>query len=282
MPASAPMNDPGSQPRWRPAALIKASVALHFGAAGALLARPNAWPWIAGAVVADHLVLTAAGLWPRSRLLGPNWTHLPAAVSATRDPTVAITIDDGPEPEVTPRVLDLLEAQGAKATFFCIGQKVERYSSLAREIVRRGHGIENHSFRHPAYFSLLGPRGMTTEIRRTQEIIASATGEVAQFFRAPAGLRNPFLDAVLARASLRLVSWTRRGFDTVNGNPEVVLGKLTRHLSAGDIVLLHDGHAARTATGSPVILEVLPGLLKRLCAAGLTPVTLRHAFAAAA
>jgi peptidoglycan-N-acetylglucosamine deacetylase len=280
MPASAPMTD-APPPRWRPSGLIKASVALHAGAAGALIARPHAWPWILGVVVTDHLVLTAAGLWPRSQWLGPNWTRLPAG-AATATGAIAITIDDGPDPEVTPRVLALLASHQAKATFFCIGERVAQYPHLARQIVEQGHGIENHSFHHPLTFSLMGPKGMAAEIQRTQQIIASTTGEVAQFFRAPAGLRNPFLEAVLVQAHLRLVSWTRRGFDTVNTRPERVLGKLTRGLCAGDIVLLHDGHAARTASGEPVILAVLPGLLRQLSAATLKPVTLRSAFADAA
>jgi peptidoglycan-N-acetylglucosamine deacetylase len=276
------MNNPTATPRWQPSAAIKASVALHAGAVGALMVRPQAWPWVLGVVVADHLLLTAAGLWPRSQLLGPNWTRLPTPADITRPGMIAVTIDDGPDPEITPRVLDLLETHQARATFFCVGERIEQYPHLAREIVQRGHGIENHSFHHPVNFSLLGPRGMAAEIQRTQEIIASTTGEVAQFFRAPAGLRNPFLDGVLVKRHLRLVSWTRRGFDTVNRSPEVVLGKLTRDLRAGDIVLLHDGHAARTDAGAPVILEVLPRLLQQITAAALQPVTLRTAFAAAA
>src|SRR5438046_1941963 len=81
----------------------------------------------------------------------------------------------------------------------------------------------------------------------------------------------------LARANLRLVSWTRRGFDTVSGRAQSVLGRLTRGLEARDILLLHDGRSARTTTGSAVILEVLPPLLAAIAAAGLTPVTLRAA-----
>jgi peptidoglycan/xylan/chitin deacetylase (PgdA/CDA1 family) len=94
---------------------------------------------------------------------------------------------------------------------------------------------------------------------------------------APAGLRSPFLDPVLSRLGLRLASWTRRGFDTVTARAETVLDKLTRGLGAGDILLLHDGHAALTCNGVPVILEVLPRLLDSLAAAKLTPVTLRGA-----
>jgi len=266
------------QPR-RPSALIRGSVALHLAAVGVMLARPPLWPWALSAMVADHLLLTAAGLWPRSRLLGPNWTRLPAAAAAggAAAGAIAITIDDGPDPDITPRVLALLEAHGAQATFFCIGERVARHPRLAREIVQRGHAIENHSQRHLQRFSLLGPRALAQEIGRAQQTIAAATGEVAQFFRAPAGLRNPFLEPVLARANLRLVSWTRRGFDTVSGSAARVLGRLTRHLQDGDILLLHDGHAARTAAGGAVILEVLPALLAAAAAARLTPVTLRAA-----
>jgi peptidoglycan/xylan/chitin deacetylase (PgdA/CDA1 family) len=266
-----------AQQSWRPSALIRGSLALHLAGVGVVLARPRLWPWALSAVVADHLLLIAAGLWPKSRLLGPNWTRLPAAAGGRGAAAIAITIDDGPDPQITPRVLALLEAHGARATFFCIGERVARHPALAREIVQRGHAIENHSQRHLHRFSLLGPRALADEIGRAQQTIAAATGEVAQFFRAPAGLRNPFLEPVLARANLRLVSWTRRGFDTVSGSATRVLGKLTRHLDDGDILLLHDGHAARTAAGGAVILEVLPPLLAAVAAARLTPITLRAA-----
>ena len=263
--------------------MIRASLALHAGAIGAVIIRPHWWPWALSAVVADHLLLTASGLWPRSHLLGPNWTHLPplAGVPAPGAPraAVAITIDDGPDPEVTPRVLDLLEEHEARATFFCIGERVDRHPALARAIVARQHEIGNHTYRHLMRFSLLGPRGLAQEIGRAQEAIGTATGEVARFFRAPAGLRNPFLEPVLRRANLQLVSWTRRGFDTVSGSAGRVLDSLTRDLQGGDILLLHDGHAARTSSGSPVILEVLPRLLQALAAAQLASITLRAALA---
>ena len=283
---------PSARRAWRPSPLIRGSVALHVGAAGLALVRPDLWPWALSAVVADHLALTAAGLWPRSHLLGPNWTHLPAAggvpmrtspappfAGEAAEPAIAITIDDGPDPEVTPRVLDLLDEHHAAATFFCIGERVARHPALARAIVERRHEIGNHSHRHTMRFSLLGPRGLAQEVAGAQQVICAATGEVPRFFRAPAGLRNPFLEPVLARADLLLASWTRRGFDTLNGSAEVVLGRLTRHLAAGDILLLHDGHAARTPSGTPVILEVLPRLLRALTAARLAPITLRAALA---
>ncbi len=265
----------GASPRWSPAPLLYASAAVHVGAAAALLARPRVWPWALGAVAANHAVLAAAGLWPRSQLLGPNWVRLPAQSGAAA--RVAITIDDGPDPDVTPRVLTQLSEHRAHATFFCVGDRVERHADLAREIVSRGHHIENHSQRHRHDFSLLGPGGMMAEVSRAQDSILRATGSSPLFFRAPAGLRNPFLDPVLARLRLRLASWTRRGFDTVNANTEAVYRRLANPLQDGDILLLHDGNAARNAQGTPVILEVLPRLLDALAAKLLRPVTLRSA-----
>ena len=259
--------------RWMPTVTLRISFALHAGALLALLIRPHLWPWVLGVIVVDHLILTAASLWPRSTLLGPNWTHLPAAAAAGG--SVAITIDDGPDPAVTPQVLDLLDQHCAKATFFCIGELVEQHAGLAREIVRRGHTIENHSQHHLHRFSVMGPAGMRAEIARAQDAIEAVTGQRPRFFRAPAGLRSPFLEPVLAPLGLRLASWTRRGFDTVNPDPAVVYRRLTRDLRGGDILLLHDGHAAHTPSGSPVILEVLPRVLQAVSAANLTPVTLR-------
>jgi peptidoglycan/xylan/chitin deacetylase (PgdA/CDA1 family) len=259
---------------WRPTPLISGSAALHLVAVATIAVRPHVWPWALGAVAADHLLLAAVGLWPRSVLLGPNWTCLPAA--ATHD-AVAITIDDGPHPDITPQVLELLDEHEMKATFFCIGEKVRHYAEIACEIVHRGHAIENHSQRHLHNFSLLGPRGLTQEIGRAQESITAVTGTRPMFFRAPAGLRNPFLDPVLSHLGLQLASWTRRGFDTVNRDADAIFGKLTRQLGGGDILLLHDGHAARTRSGRPVILEVLPRLLNAIQEAGLQSITLRSA-----
>ena len=259
-------------PRWRLPLLVKASGALHLGAGAAVIAAPAVWPWALGAVALNHALVTATGLWPRSTWLGANIRRLPEAATARGE--VSLTIDDGPNPEVTPAVLDLLDAAGARATFFCIAEHAQAHPQLCREIVRRGHSVQNHSHRHSHTFSLLGLRGIKRELTRAQEALAQITGQRPRFFRAPAGLRNPFLAPVLHELGLELVSWTRRGFDTVKRDPADVLARLTRGLRAGDILLLHDGHGARTAAGRPVVLEVLPALLQRFEGAGLRALTL--------
>jgi peptidoglycan/xylan/chitin deacetylase (PgdA/CDA1 family) len=268
---SLPLSTADAWP-WPP--LFKASAVVHAGAAAAAL-WPGGWPWALGTLAANHALLTAAGLWPRSTWLGPNVTRLPRASAARGE--VALTLDDGPDPEVTPAVLDQLDEAGAKATFFCIATRAAAHPGLVRDIVRRGHAVQNHSHAHRHDFSLRGPRGLAADIGRAQQVLADLTGRLPHGFRAPAGLRNPLLDPVLHRLGLHLVSWTRRGFDTREADPRRVLQRLTRGLAAGDILLLHDGHARRGAGGRPVVLDALPALLRHCRDAGLTPVTLNDA-----
>ena len=260
---------------WRPTLLIRASIALHGLALAAVIAEPAQWRWALGAVVVNHLLLTAAGLWPRSSWLGPNWTRLPAAAAARHE--IALTIDDGPDPLVTPQVLDILDRYAAQATFFCVGEKAARYPDLCREIVRRGHTVENHSQHHRHHFALLGPRGFMRELQAAQSTLGRITGQRPVFFRAPAGLRNPFLDPVLARLGLTLASWSARGFDTRIGDAERVKNALLHELRGGAILLLHDGNAARSPRGIPVIFDVLPAVLEAAAATGLRCVSLRDA-----
>ncbi|MGN6085544.1 polysaccharide deacetylase family protein [Trinickia sp.] len=267
----------GAPRRWRPTPALAAIIAVHAGAAVFAAAQPASWPYALAAIVVSHAIAVAAGLWPRSALLGPNWTRLPEHVGAQ----IAITIDDGPDPEVTPQVLDLLDRYEARATFFCIGERALRHPALVASIVARGHSVENHSQRHRHYFSLLGPRAIRREIEAAQRTLTESTGTAPLFFRAPAGLRNPFLEPVLCALGLQLASWTRRGFDTRASDAALVAERLLRGLAPRDIVLLHDGNAARDEQGRPVILDALETVLRGARDAGLSCVTLRAALASA-
>ncbi len=266
---------PAAEP-WRPPLALRASAGLHGTAAALLALRPEWWPWLGEAVLGNHLVLGAAGMWPRSRLLGPNLQRI-EGVSR-----VALTFDDGPDPWVTPRVLDLLGEAGVRATFFCIGTQATRHSALVRRAQAEGHAIGNHSHTHPNGFAFLAGPALRRQVTDAQAALADITGVAPSWFRAPMGFRNPLLDPVLHHAGLRLVSWTRRGYDTRDGDAGRVLQRLTRRVRGGDILLLHDGRAARTDDGAPVVLRVLPRLLQRLHAAGLTPSLLPGATAAKA
>jgi peptidoglycan/xylan/chitin deacetylase (PgdA/CDA1 family) len=261
--------------RWRPSPLVMASMGLHCLAGLGALARPEAWPLATGAIAANHALLTTLGMWPRSSWLGPNLVRLPEASRARGE--IALTFDDGPDPEVTPAVLDLLDERAVSASFFCIGDRARANPDVCREIARRGHTVENHSCGHPVSFAFLSMGGFRREIGRAQSTLAELAGSAPAFFRPPAGLRNPLLDPALHGLGLRLATWTRRGFDTRNRDPSNVAARLTTRMGAGDILLLHDGHSARAATGRPVVLEALPRVLDAAARAGLSPVTLRQA-----
>jgi peptidoglycan/xylan/chitin deacetylase (PgdA/CDA1 family) len=261
--------------RWRPAPAIQVSIGLHALGAAVLVFQPGAWPWVLAVLVANHLVLSTAVLWPRGRLLGPNLVRLAPAAAARGE--IALTFDDGPDPQVTPRVLDLLDQYGMKASFFCIGIKAQAYPEIVKDIARRGHSVENHSHRHSHGFAFFGLARLARDVEAAQATIAGIVGCAPRFFRAPGGFRSPLLDPVLARRHLRYASWTRRSYDTVRTDPHAALSTLTRGLAAGDVLLLHDGSAARTAAGIPMVLAVLPALLDTLSNRGLKSVALPSA-----
>jgi peptidoglycan/xylan/chitin deacetylase (PgdA/CDA1 family) len=258
--------DGASRP-WRPSALIRFSCLVHLGAVAASVMKPRILPWAVAAVAVNHLLFGIGGLSPKASWLGPNLSRLP--ITAREEGVVAITLDDGPDPEVTPRVLDLLDRYRVTASFFCIGARAVRFPEIGQEIARRGHAMENHSYHHYRRFALLGPAAIRRELTETQAALNRLAGRRPCFFRAVAGLRNPFLEPALCRSGLRLVSWTRRGFDTLDRSPRRVAARLTRGLRAGDILVAHDGSSARTRAGVPVVLEALSRVLDSIAENGL-------------
>lgn len=261
--------------RWRPAPIITITLVLHAAGALAFALYPTAWLWIVTLLGCNHALIIGSVFCPRGQLLGPNVVRLPPAAAQRGE--VALTFDDGPDPLVTPRVLDLLDRFAMKATFFCVGTKVCAHPGIVEDIVLRGHAVENHSFDHIHWFAMMGPWRMARDIERAQAAISCVAGERPRFFRAPNGFRNPWLDAVLARDGLRYVSWTRRGLDTVRRDGQAVARALTQGLRAGDVLLMHDGNSGRTANAEPMVLAVLPILLERLRELGLKSVALRTA-----
>jgi peptidoglycan/xylan/chitin deacetylase (PgdA/CDA1 family) len=202
------------------------------------------------AMLVSHLALVWGTLVPQSRLFSPVLSRLP-----TQEKQVWLTIDDGPSHE-TVAVLDLLDRHGAKATFFLVADRAAKHPELAREILRRGHGIGNHSRSHPqAWFWALGPRHMGAEIDDAQATFRDITGHSPRWFRAVVGMANPFVSAPLKRNGLARVAWSARGFDGVRGEPHRVVARIVDQLHPGAIVLLHEG----AAHGNN--LEIIEGVL---------------------
>ena len=153
---------------------------------------------------------------------------------------MAITFDDGPNPVVTPGVLELLERYGATATFFLIGQRVRAFPALAREIVERGHAVGNHTETHPSLTFLSSGR-IAEELERCDDAIMAATGKRPRWMRPPYGYRSPSLDSIVRRrGGAGVAMWNVAARDWRTHAPEPVIQRL-RRARGGDIVLLHDG-----------------------------------------
>ena len=262
-------------PLWRATLALQLSSTLHVFCIALTIVQPAMWHWTVGAIIVNHLLLTIGVMQPRSRLLGDNMTRLPEAAALRGE--VALTFDDGPDPEITPQVLDLLDQYNAQASFFCIAQKIIAHPELAREIIRRGHSVENHTYSHPHAFAAFGPSALQREINTAQTTIQNVTGVAPLFFRAPMGFRSPLLAPIVARAGLHYATWTRRGLDAFAKDPEPVLQRLQSCLAAGDILLLHDGHSTRLHGDATIILQVLPRLLENIRTLKLKAVSLPRA-----
>lgn len=177
----------------------------------------------------------------------------------TADREVWLTIDDGPDPATTPRLLETLAAHGVRASFFCIGERVAWNAALARRIVAEGHGLENHTHTHPsAMFWGLPSCAIRSEIVRCQHAIAAATGTVPRWFRSPVGMTNEHVHPLAARHWLRVVGWSADGRDGWPGSrPEEVVERITRRVAPGDILLVHEGPGRAAADVVDLLLKDL-------------------------
>lgn len=233
----------------RTRALLLSSLAMHALGIASILGGHVAIG--IGVIVLDHAKYFWGSLWPHSRVLGPVLRRLPGAA---RD--VWLTIDDGPSTD-TLALLDLLDAHAARATFFLVGERAEAMPAQVRAIVARGHAIGNHTQHHrSAWFWATGPARMREEIGRAQATLTRLAGAPPHWFRAVAGMANPFVAPALAAHGLRRVSWSVRGFDAVDGDTERVFARLRRGIAPGAIMLLHEG-----GPGSVALLQRVLGEL---------------------
>jgi len=194
----------------------------------------------------------------------------PAATTfAASGREVWLTIDDGPDPATTPRMLDLLEAHGARATFFLIGTRAERHPDLVAGILRRGHTIGNHTLTHPCFsFWWASGRRTADEIDACAAVLRRAGAAPPPWFRPPAGLKGLALHPQLAARALPLVLWSVRSLDTLPFRAQTVVARLARQIRPGAIVLLHESRPR-----SSHHVAILAGLLAHLAREGYVCVT---------
>jgi peptidoglycan/xylan/chitin deacetylase (PgdA/CDA1 family) len=168
---------------------------------------------------------------------------------------VALTFDDGPDPEVTPQILDILKQEGVPATFFVVGSKAEQYPELIRREAEEGHDLGNHTFHH---FELtdLDPAGVRAEITRTNDALEQIVGTKTRWFRAPGCHYTPDALKVIRKCGMVRVDTQDNSGDWANPGVSAILHRTLTHLSPGDVILCHDR--------IPQTVEALPRLIHTL------------------
>jgi peptidoglycan/xylan/chitin deacetylase (PgdA/CDA1 family) len=213
------------------------------------------WPysWIAaiGVLALSHALLLWPTLRPNSQWLGPVMTHF----ESTRN-EVWLTIDDGPTDD-TEALLDALDARGVTATFFVKGSLSSQRPDLVRLMLARGHAVANHSQTHPSgAFWCLPPSAIARQIDECNAALTSITGETPHLFRAPVGMKNPFVHPILKRRGMTLVGWSIRGFDSFGDDVDRVAGRIVPRVRSGSIIVMHQGRGFSVACVSRVVDEL--------------------------
>lgn len=212
-------------------------------------------PWAAvAAFFAPDPWFVLQFILPSQQAFGPALTSF-----ETSRPEVWLTVDDGPDPASTPRLLELLRRHGARATFFVVGERVRRHPELARQIVAEGHSIGNHTDSHPSVaFWCASPRRTASEIDGCVGALLLAGVPFERYFRPPVGVRNPFLDRQLSERGMELVLWSAHGRDGL-GSPHSALARLARQIRPGAIMVSHDAgpRAGTRVQFMEMLLELL-------------------------
>lgn len=157
--------------------------------------------------------------------------------------SVAFTFDDGPDPEITPRILAILKEKGVKATFFVIGKNAEKFPELVKQIDDEGHIVANHSYSHKHLIGFFSKKRLNQDLTHCNEAITAALGKSPLFFRPPFGVTNPRYAKVLKELKMQSIGWSLRSFDTRAKNKYQLIEKVISNLKRRDIILLHDNRA---------------------------------------
>jgi peptidoglycan/xylan/chitin deacetylase (PgdA/CDA1 family) len=193
------------------------------------------------------------------------------ALSGTGHPShVALTFDDGPHPEATPRLLRLLDRAGVTATFFLVGRELDAHPEVGRAIVAAGHEVGVHGYEHRLLLRR-GPRATLADLALATSVIADRTGAVPRWWRPPYGVATTAALFAARRLGLTPVLWTCWGRDwTATATPDRVLRSVRRRLAGGGTILLHDSDVTAAPRCWEAMLGALPAILAHCRAEGLT------------
>jgi peptidoglycan-N-acetylglucosamine deacetylase len=194
-----------------------------------------------------------------------RWRRFPA-LERLEGAGVALTFDDGPDPDATPAVLEVLGAAGATATFFLVGEQVEAHPGLASEIAAHGHVVGLHGYRHVEHDELADPRA---DLERGAAALATATGEPPALFRPPYGRFSEASYAACRELGLSPVYWSGWGCDWEPIPAPRIVDLVIRDIAPGAIVLLHDSARYAYRGSAAATAEALPAVMEAIAAAGL-------------
>lgn len=193
-------------------------------------------------------------------MMGMDLVFGPSVERGPRERRVYLTFDDGPNERATPAILETLAAERVPAAFFMVGDHVRRFASVARDVVRAGHTVGNHTFNH-VKLHLAGPQIIRNQLRQTHEVIEWVTNVSPRSFRAPHGYRSVFLRSVAAAMSYTVFGWTFGVFDTARPGVEEIRRRVRKRLRPGAIVLLHDGDGYDPEGDRMQTAKALPGII---------------------
>ena len=153
---------------------------------------------------------------------------------------ISLTFDDGPNPDLTPLVLDILKETKVKATFFLIGNQIAGHESLVKRIFIEGHTIGLHSFTHSFFFGFFSSGRVKAELLQSSQLIYAIIGQKPRIFRPPFGVTNPIIAKVVKNLDYDLLGWSIRSLDTIIKKQDRLLKSLKKQLKPGSIILFHD------------------------------------------
>lgn len=194
---------------------------------------------------------------------GTRWRDRVVGYVPAREKVVALTIDDGPHPIFTPKLLDIFDRYGVKATFFMIGKRMDAYPDIVADVVRRGHAIGNHTYTHPRNIELDSQAQIIRELDACEQTIERLTGHRAHLFRPPRGLIDGSVFAIASEEGYTTVLWSICADHRDAPTPELMARRVLDNIKPGGIILLHDGETGirwKDVSAAPLIIE---GLRKR-------------------
>ena len=212
----------------------------------------------AAAACIDRCVHRCSAVMPRSNFWGPVIGRGPV----DERNGIALTFDDGPDREFTPRVLDTLQQYDVPATFFVIGRNVERFPEVIARIHQEGHIVANHTWDHDHHGYIRGPRYWASQFDRTDDAIERILGHRPRLFRPPMGMRTGHVTRAAEQRGHAVITWTRRGFDGVRTTSAAIQSRLGPRTQPGEIVILHDGVEPHSRRSPAATCEALGTILR--------------------